>query len=404
MLFKYKGLNQEAQKISGRIEAPSLEDAKKRLQAQGILFEQVTASSEGLLQKLSALRRVHLPTKTLSNFSRNLAIYLKAGIPLIQALKLLKNDSESSKLSDFLTAVETMIEEGKSFYAALEAQKVVSLPSFYKQSIKVAEENGLLAVVLKELSSFLKEQERMAKQIKKALTYPLFILFIATIMVAIMLTVVVPKITAMFTQMHKSVPPLTQFVIDAGDFLSKEWLVLSLAFMLFFALFKVLKTKVYRFKFALDLALLKLPFFGKMVRTSELARFSYIASMLLRSGVPFVHTVSLASNILNSYPIQKKLSTAARYVVEGKKFSQALLTAGFTQDRAFLQAIALGEETSELPQMLENLSELYAQDNQDRTDTFLALLEPMLILTVGLIMGVIVSAMLLPIFSLNLGL
>lgn len=404
MVFKYKGLSKEAKKVSGRIEAPSLEDAKKRLQAQGILFEKVESSASPLLSRLSALTKPKMPTKILSNFSRNLAIYLKAGIPIVQAIKLLKNNSEYPKLGDFLTALETMIEEGKSFYAALEAQSVVTLPSFYKQSIKVAEENGLLALVLNELSTFLKQQERMGKQVKKALTYPIFILFIAAIMVSIMLTVVVPKITSMFTQMHKKVPPLTQFVIDSGDFLSAHWLLLSVLILLFFALFGLLKRKVYRFKFGLDLFLLRLPFFGKMIRTSELARFSYISSMLLRSGVPFVHTVTLASNILDSLPIQKKIAKAAHYVVEGKKFSQALLNAHFNEDRAFLQAIALGEETSELPQMLENLSELYAQDNQDRTDTFLALLEPILILTVGIIMGVIVAAMLLPIFSLNLGL
>ncbi len=402
MVYKYKGLDRSGSKAQGRIEAPTLGDAKRRLQAQGILFEWVKESGESWWQKLQGIRRAPLPTKELSNFSRNLSIYLKSGVPLIKAINLLKTDVSHPKLGDFLIAIETMIEEGKSFYTAIETQKVVTLPGFYKQSLKVAEENGLLEMVLLELSHFLKKQEQMVKQVKKALTYPMFIMIISILMVGVMLTVVVPKITAMLEQMHKETPPLTQFVIDTGEFVSAHWLMILVVFTAFAYAFGWIKKHNRRFKYAYDTFMMKLPLFGRLIRTSELARFAYIASMLLRSGVPFVHTVKLSANILNALPIKDRMDEAATYVVEGKKFSQALVKAKFTIDQAFLQAIALGEETSELPQMLENLSELYNEENKDTTDTFLSLIEPVLILVVGLIMGIIVSAMLLPIFSLNL--
>ncbi|MDH5465586.1 MAG: type II secretion system F family protein, partial [Thiovulaceae bacterium] len=230
MVYKYKGINQNGSKATGRIEAPSLDDAKKRLKGQGILYEMVKESGENFFNRFQKLRTATLPIKILSNFSRNLSIYLKAGVPLIQAIRLLKTDVQNQKLGDFLTAIETMIEEGKSFHGALDAQKVVKLPHFYTQSIKVAEDNGLLDKVLIELSSFLKNQEAMTKQVKKALTYPMFIVLMAVIMVGVMLTVVVPKITAMFDQMKQELPSLTKFVVAAGDFISAYWLLLALIF------------------------------------------------------------------------------------------------------------------------------------------------------------------------------
>jgi len=403
MVYKYKGIDKNGKSTTGRMEAPTLEDAKRRLQAQDILFEWVKLSGEGFGSKFNALRVKTLSVKQLSNFSKSLAIYLKAGVPLLKALYLLKSNVTENKIIDFLTAMESMIEEGKSFYGAMESQKVVNLPSFYTQSIKVAEENGLLESVLLELSEFLQKQSLISKQIKKALTYPLFIMAISMIMVGVMLAVVVPKITLMLEQMQKEVPPLTQFVIDAGEFVSSYWLLVLIVFTALAYLFTWLKKNSYRFKFSLNSLALKLPLLGKLIRSSELARFSYTTSMLLRSGVPFVHAVKLASNILENLPIKERLEEASKYVVEGKKFSQALIKAKFSYDKSFLQAVALGEETSELAQMLENLSSLYEEQNKDFTDTFLSLLEPIMILTVGLIMGVIVAAMLLPIFTLNLG-
>jgi general secretion pathway protein F/type IV pilus assembly protein PilC len=148
---------------------------------------------------------------------------------------------------------------------------------------------------------------------------------------------------------------------------------------------------------------LKTPFFGDIVQSSELGRFSYIASVLIRSGVPFVQTVNLGANVLNNSVIKEKFLSASSKVVEGSKFSNALTKGGFKIDRSFVQAIALGEETSQVSNILQNLSDLYFEENRDKIGIFLSLLEPMLMLIVGGVIGFIVSAMLLPIFSMNIG-
>jgi len=151
-----------------------------------------------------------------------------------------------------------------------------------------------------------------------------------------------------------------------------------------------------------DYMLLKLPVLGKIIQVSELARFSYMASVLLNSGIPFVQTINLASKILKNSVIQKIFDEAATKVVEGSKFSTALIKHTDIIDKSFVQAIALGEETSQVPVILKNLSELYLEENRDKISIFLSLLEPVLMLVVGGIIGFIITAMLLPIFSINI--
>ena len=153
MIFKYRGIDREGKKASGRIEANGLDEAKRKLKAKGIFYDKVTESSQSIFVKLSKLRARPIPTKRLSALSRNLAIYLRSSIPILQAIKLAKSQADDGKTLDFLTAIETMLDEGQSFHTALETQDAVILPDFYKQSIKIAEENGVLSDVLEELST-----------------------------------------------------------------------------------------------------------------------------------------------------------------------------------------------------------------------------------------------------------
>ncbi len=404
MVFKYNGIDKTGKKVTGKLEASDLEDAKKRLKSRGILYEKVSESSQSLAQRIERLRAREIPTKQLSNLSRNLSIYLKSSIPILQAIKLAKSQTEDGRLGDFLTSIETMLDEGKSFYYALESQTGIILPDFYKQSIKIAEENGVLQAVLNEMATFLLSQDRIFKQISQAMIYPIFIIGISVLMVSVMLTLVVPKITAMFVQMKQEIPAITQFVINSGDFLTNYWLHLSFLILTIAISFSTMMRTSYKFKFSVHNILLRLPFLGRVIQTSELTRFAYVSSVLLKSGVTFVHTIRLAGNTLNNLVLKEKMLQASKLVVEGKKFSNSLINDGkFKIDRSFIQAIALGEETSEVAPILENLASLYQEENSDSISVFLSILEPMLILFVGATIGVIVMAMLLPIFSLNLG-
>ncbi|HIC09972.1 MAG TPA: type II secretion system F family protein [Campylobacterales bacterium] len=403
MIFKYKGVDREGKKVSGRIEASDLEEAKRRLKSKGIFYEKVVESSQSIWARIEKLRATDIATKKLAHLSRNLSIYLKASIPILQAVKLAKSQSDDGKMLDFLTSIETMLDEGNSFYYALENQTSFKLPDFYKQSIKIGEENGVLGDVLGEMANFLISQDRIVKQISQAMIYPTFIILISIAMVSIMLTVVVPKITSIFVQMKQEIPPLTQFVIDTGNFLGAYWLYIAIVILVVAIIFSIAMKTVYSFKYSIHYLLLRVPFLGKVIQTSELTRFSYVASVLLKSGVTFVHTIRLAGQTLDNVVLKEKILNASKLVVEGKRFSTALLNdRRFKIDKSFIQAIALGEETSEVSAILDNLASLYQEENGDAINIFLSMLEPALILIVGVTIGVIVTAMLLPIFSINL--
>ncbi len=403
MIYRYKGIDADGNKVSDRIEASSLAEAKSKLKHQKILYNSIKEERASLLDRFSFKRSYTISPKDLSNLSRELATYIRSGISIVQALRVVQNHyTHNKKLSLFLSEVNTLLDEGKNFYSALNEQKVLKLPEFYKQSIKVSEDGGILDEVLFELADFLKEQEKLRKEIKSAFAYPAFMIAVSLIMIAFMLTFVVPQITSIFASMHQELPTPTKVVIALADFFTHNYLLLLGGFVLFVTLFVVLRKKSEKFAYGVDRFLLRVPFFGALIERSELARFAYMASLLVRSGVPFVRTINLSANILNNKVIKKIFLDASREVVEGKTLSSALLKAPYKVDYAFIQTVALGEETSEIESVLENISRLYFEENRDKTSMLLSLLEPSLMLFVGGSIGFIVAAMLLPIFSMSI--
>ncbi|MCX6073107.1 MAG: type II secretion system F family protein [Campylobacterales bacterium] len=405
MEFLYKGLDSSGSPLKATIEASNIEEAKKKLKGQGILFSSISPHEESFLGIIAAFGHKTLPSQVLSTMSRDLAVYLNAGIPLVRSLTLLKHQNRNNpRMERFFETLISHIHEGKSFAQALESQDHFTLPVFYIGTLKISEDRGILAEVLNELSSYLILQERIKKQLSQALVYPSFIIVVSLLMISFMLTVVVPKITAIFETTGQALPALTQFIITLAHFFATYWLVMALALLTAVGLFSFKMATSTLFKKGVHSLILKLPIVGKMVETGDLARFCTIASLLMRSGIPMVNTIKLSCITLSSEVIKELFENASSKVVEGSSLSNALSqTQGYHIDDSFIEAIAIGEETSEVASMLDHLSALYIETNKDKITLFLSVLEPSLMLIIGGVIGVMVTAMLLPIFSLNLG-
>lgn len=403
MIFKYKGIDAAGKKIKERVEALNLAEAKAKLKAKNIIYQTIEEEHKAFYERFNFNTKYKIPPKELASLSRELSMYLRSGISIVSAIKIVASHYESNKkMQLFLTTLSTHLDEGKDFYTALQMQSIVSLPAFFKESIKVSENGGILDEVLMELSRFLKEQDKIHKEIKSAFAYPSFMIVVSLAMIVFMLTFVVPQITGIFKSMDQKLPDSTLFVIAMGNFFSNNFQLILVLIFMFVALFVILRKKVYAFAYGIDKIVLKMPFFGAIVMKSELARFSYMASLLTRSGVPFVQTINLSANILNNRVIKELFVNASKKVVEGKLLSNALNESKTKIDTAFLQAIALGEETSQVQSVLTNVSELYFEENRDKIAMLLTLLEPILMLFVGGSIGFIVAAMLLPIFSMSI--
>ena len=403
MIYKYKGIDSSGKKVQAKVEAVSLDEAKNKLRIKDILYESIKEDSSTFYNGLNLSIKYKIPSNELATLSRELAMYIHSGVTIVSALKIIQTHYENNKkMKLFLTTVSTHLNEGNNFYSALDSQSIVELPEFYKQSIKVSESGGILDEVLMELSRFLKEQDKLNKEIKQAFAYPTFMIVISIIMVSLMLALVVPQITGIFENMDQELPMPTQIVIAMSDFFNNNLTTILVSIFSSLSLFILLRKKNKHFSYAVDKLILRLPFFGSMVQKSELARFSYVASLLTRSGVVFVETINLSTNILNNSVLKKVFMDASAKVVEGELLSNAINNSNIKINYTFIQSIALGEETSQIENILTNISELYFEENRDKTKMLLTLLEPSLMLFVGASIGFIVAAMLLPIFSMSI--
>ncbi len=404
MIFKYKGINHDGNWVTGKLEAETIEEAKSKLKVEKIIYKRIAEDTPSLLDNISFSRKYKISTNELSSFSRELSMYIRSGVSIVSALKIMQTHYENNKkMKLFLITVSTHLDEGNDFYSALESQNIIILPEFYKQSIKVSESGGILDEVLLELSRFLKEQDKIRKEIKGAFAYPSFMIIVSLLMISFMLAFVVPQITGIFESMGQELPTATQAVIAMGDFFNDNFVTILLLILAFTILFMVLMNKSHRFAYTVHAMILKLPLFGQIAQKSELGRFSYISSLLLRSGVPFVQTINLSANILTNLILKEIFTSSAKKVVEGKPLSSALNDSSSKVDYAFIQSIALGEETSQLENVLTNMSEFYFEENREKISMLLTLLEPALMLFVGGSIGFIVAAMLLPLFSMSVG-
>ena len=403
MIFKYKGIDESGKTVSDKLEATSLGEAKTKIKSKKIIYQSISEDSPSIFEGINFSMKYKVPAKELSALSRELSMYIRSGITIVAAIKIVQTHYDNNKkMKLFLSTISTRLDEGSNFYDALDSQDVVVLPDFFKQSIRVSESGGILDEVLMELSRFLKEQDRINKEIKGAFAYPSFMIIISLLMISFMLAFVVPQITGIFESMDQELPGPTQVVIGMGEFFNNHFTTLLALIFTLTATFMIFMKKSIKFAYGVHKLILKMPYFGEISQKSELARFSYIASLLTRSGVPFVQTINLSANILNNLVLRELFSEAAKKVVEGKLLSSALNGSKTKIDHAFIQSIALGEETSQVENVLTNISELYFEENKDKIAMLLTLLEPALMLFVGGSIGFIVAAMLLPIFSMSI--
>jgi len=396
MYFKYKAYDKNNKKISSKIEANDINDAKSKLKDMVLIEIKPTKKlnlSFSLSKKVSKLK--------LAKLFNTLGLYLKSNITLLNAIKLTKNQQDDVLLEKFLNHLYKNISEGKTLTSTLKSQKIIKLPNFIISSFQIGEETSKLDIVMLEIAKFLKTENQIESKSTQALIYPMFIIIVSIFMIAFMLTTVIPKIVKVFDNLHQQLPTITKIVINSGNFLQNNWIILSSIFIIFIFSFSFIYKKSKKFKFFIDSILLKTPFISKIIQAKELSRFTYLTYILTSSGITYVSSIKLASTTIQNIKIKTIFDTAIQEVLEGKKFSVALSKAGFW-DKSFLQALSLAEETSEVSNIMKNLSEIYFEENENRINIFLSMLEPMLIIIVGGIIGFIVTALLLPMFSMNM--
>jgi len=399
MTFKYIAYDNNSNKITGEIQANNIDEAKHHL--NHLLIISIKPKSSLNLNLFSSKNK-KISKQKLASLFNVLGLYLNSSIPLIKALILTKNQQDDAILLKFIDTVHKYVNEGKSFCSALEIQNIIDISPYIKNIIKIGEETGKLDIVLIEMSKFLKNENKMLNKTTQSLIYPFFIVIVAIFLVSFMLTTIVPKIVNIYQNLDQKLPQSTQIVINIGNFLSNNYILLLSSIFIIIASFSIFYKKNYKFRYFIDSFLLKIPLIKKIIISQELGKFSYLTYILVHSGVNYIQAIDLSVNTIQNENIKAIFLKSVDDVIKGDSFSTALSKEGFSLDRSFLQALTLAEETSCVANILKNTSEIYVEENENRVNIFLSLLEPLLILIVGGVIGFIVTALLLPMLNINI--
>jgi general secretion pathway protein F len=356
--------------------------------------QQKAASREVDLNELL----VRISPRDISEFTRQLATLLKATVPLVDALSAIVEQIENPKLKRVIAKVRTDVNEGAPFWRALSVHDQVFETTYFNM-VRAGETSGNLDVVLARLADFTENQVKLRNKVIGAMTYPAIMLCISLLIVLGMMVFVVPNITAMFADLGAELPLLTRIMIGLSTAVTKFWwlgVLLLVGAWQAFARWKRTEAGAER----LDRWLLKAPVLGELLRKVAIARFARTLSTLLLSGVPLLTAMEIVENVVNNRILAKVLAEARNAIREGDNIAGPLKRSGQFPPMV-VHMVTIGEKSGELEEMLRNVSESYENQVDTAVQALTSLLEPLMIVFMGVVVGFLVAAILLPMMKLT---
>lgn len=401
-VFEYRGLTKDGKNVRGSVDADNVRNARLRLKKDGIFIVDLKSKAQaaerkkakGGIQAGQSKVNVH----DLSMMTRQLATLIKSNIPLVEALTAVADQVENHVLKDAMSDIKNAVNEGSTFNKALSKYPKV-FDKIFISMVEAGEMSGTLDIILIRLAEFTEAQNELSKKIQSAMMYPI-IMFLFTIGVLMMLFVyVIPKVTDIFDQMDMKLPWYSQVVIDISGFMVNYWMFILGSLVLGFLLFRNWK-KTPSGSEQWDVILLKLPIVGRLARIIAVSRFTRTLSTLLAGGVPMLNAMDIVKNVVNNAVLGKAISNARDNISEGESIAGPLRKSNQFPP-IVIHMISIGEKTGELENMLTQVSDAY--DFQVKTDVqgLTSILEPIMIVFMGLIIAMIVFSIMIPIFEMS---
>lgn len=405
--YSYKALDKGGKEIKGNIEATGEDAVVERLRSMGYYVTQVSKHKAGVgqvdLADLPIFRMIgkvvsrgKVKLKHLSAFSRQLATLIGAGLPLLRSLQILEEQVEDKNLKEAVTGITREVEGGSTLSEAM-AKYPRIFNRLYVNMVKAGEIGGALEQVLDRLAMFQEKAQNVRSKVKGAMWYPAVVISIAMSVVAIIMIFVVPKFAEMFSGLGADLPALTQMLIDASNMLATHWYVpLVLIGLIIFAFGAIKKTNYGAY--IIDLVILKLPIFGVIMQKSAIARFARTFGTLLDTGVPILQTLLIVKDTSGNEVISRAMIDIHASIRDGDTVSEPMKNFSIFPPLV-VHMIAVGEETGALDKMLIKVADAFEREVDDAVDGLAKLIEPLLIVMLGGIIGTVVVALYLPIFS-----
>lgn len=396
--FEYTALDGTGRTRKGVEEGDSPRQVRSRLREQGLTPMSVSQVAERQALLRMPIFQQRIKPLELALATRQMATLARAGLPIEEVLATVARQSESPRVRSALTAVRTRVMEGLPLAHALGEFPSV-FPVIYRTTIAAGEQAGRLDLVLERLADNVEAQNAMRQKIQLAMFYPAILTCVALLVTVALLTYVVPEVVKVFDGMNQELPLLTRSLIAVSDTL-RDWGILMLLVLagLIYGARTLLKKPTYQRRWH-DF-LLRLPLIGRLTRGLNTARFARTLNILAGSGVPLLDALNMSASVISNLPMREAVSAAAQRVREGAGVGLALERSGYFPAMT-LSLIKSGESSGTLDSMLERAAETQERELEARIAMVMGVFEPLLILTMGAVVLVIVLAILLPIFELN---
>ncbi len=400
-VFEYKALDSSGEVIQGVIDADDPREARSRLRRRGIYPTEL--GQEGAPAAVSRevdLGRIWqtISKREIAVFTRQLATLLEAGLPLVDSLSSLVEQIGDRTLKGVVADVRERVREGSSLSEAL-SKYPKSFSSLYVNMVKAGEGSGALEKILRRLADYAEDEVRLRSRVRAALSYPLLMVFIGLGVLFFLFSFVIPMVTRIFTEMKRALPLPTMVLISTSDFLKSFWWVVLLGIGgLLLGVRALKRTEAGGLIF--DRLKLRIPLLGNLFRDMAVARFSRTLGTLVGSEAPILSSLDIVKNVVGNSVFSRAIEVARDEIGEGGNITNPL-----RRSRIFppmvIRMISVGEESGNLEGMLVKVAETYDDEIQTRVSALTSLLEPLIILIMGLVVGFVVLAVLLPIFEMN---
>jgi general secretion pathway protein F len=401
-VFAYKALNATGRSVEGLKEAESPKTLRTALRRDGLFLTEVVGEhkAQSASPEVNVRRWVggRIRADDVAVATRQMAVLVGAGIPLVDALTALVEQVDHERLKRVLSSVKQRVNEGSSLADAL-AQHPKAFGNLYVNMIRAGESSGALDVVLFRLADFTESQARLRAKIVGTLTYPAAMLVISMLVMGILFTVVIPKITKIFEDTKVTLPWTTRLLIGFSGFVYNWWwalLLLAVGAVLLFARWR--RTPEGRARW--DVWMLQVPIFGSLVRQVAIGRFARTLATLLKSGVPLLTSLDIVKNIVGNTRLASVIEQSRESIKEGESIAAPLKRSGEFPPLVY-HMVAIGEKSGELEEMLGNVANAYDSQVETKIAALTSLLEPVMIVLMGVAVAFIVFSILMPILQVN---
>lgn len=400
-VFEYKGLDRSGKTVRGMVDSDNQRTARMKLKKDGIFITELSNKQKTEQRKKSsgggAVQR-SVSVQDLATMTRQLASLIKANVPLVETLSAVSEQMENVTLKEVLAEIRNQVNEGSQLHKAMRKYPKV-FNNIYVTMVEAGEMSGTLDLILMRLAEFTESQNELNAKIKSAMLYPIIMIVFTCLMLVVLFIVVIPKVTAIFEQTEQKLPWFSILVINISGFLVNYWMIIGIGAAVIFSLFKMWKSTP-NGSAQWDAMILKMPIVGKLARMIAVSRFTRTLSTLLVGGVNVMQAMDIVKNVVDNHVLAKAVEEARENIREGESIAGPLKKSGEFPPLV-IHMINIGEKTGELEPMLSQVSDVYDFQVKNSVGGLTSVLNPIMIIIMGLVVGTIVFAVLVPIMEMS---